>query len=188
MVEDAADVEAFADFSIEDAGGNKEAPKADKKEGQEAANATEKPNSGSGTAPPAAESNVQQPESTGERMQTTLERGPSIAPAAQKLALEKGIAISSIKGSGPGGRITAQDVEKAPKSAPAATATGAPAATYEDIPASSMRSESSAQLSRVLLASPAGKERISTGTPAERSAASSASPCSPRTRSSVISA
>ena len=154
MVEDAADVEAFADFSIEDAGGNKEAPKADKKEGQEAANATEKPDSGSGTAPPAAESNVQQPESTGERMQTTLERGPSIAPAAQKLALEKGIAISSIKGSGPGGRITKQDVEKAPKSAPAATATGAPAATYEDIPASSMRKTIAARLTESMNQNP----------------------------------
>ncbi|KAM0709452.1 hypothetical protein Q7P35_003491 [Cladosporium inversicolor] len=154
MVEDAADVEAFADFSIEDAGGNKDAPKADKKEGQEAANATEKPDSGSGTAPPAAESKVQQPESTGERMQTTLERGPSIAPAAQKLALEKGIAISSIKGSGPGGRITKQDVEKAPKSAPAATATGAPAATYEDIPASSMRKTIAARLTESMNQNP----------------------------------
>lgn len=155
MVEDAGDVEAFADFSIEDAGGNKDAPKADKKEGQEAANATEKPDSGSGTAPASAES-VQQPESTGERMQTTLERGPSIAPAAQKLALEKGIAISSIKGSGPGGRITKQDVEKAPKSAPtpAAAASGVPTATYEDIPATSMRKTIAARLTESMNQNP----------------------------------
>jgi pyruvate dehydrogenase E2 component (dihydrolipoamide acetyltransferase) len=155
LVEDAADVEAFADFSIEDAGGNKNAPKEDKEAGQEAANATEKPDSGSGTAPPSAESKVQQPESTGERMQTSLERGPSIAPAAQKLALEKGIAIGSIKGSGPGGRITKQDVEKA-KSAPtpAAAAAGAPTATYEDIPATSMRKTIAARLTESMNQNP----------------------------------
>jgi pyruvate dehydrogenase E2 component (dihydrolipoamide acetyltransferase) len=155
LVEDAADVEAFADFSIEDAGGNKNAPKEDKEAGQEAANATEKPDSGSGTAPPSAESKIQQPESTGERMQTSLERGPSIAPAAQKLALEKGIAIGSIKGSGPGGRITKQDVEKA-KSAPtpAAAAAGAPTATYEDIPATSMRKTIAARLTESMNQNP----------------------------------
>ena len=152
MVENAADVEAFADFSIEDAGGNKEGSMADKKEGQEAANASEKPGSGSGTAPPATQSNVQQPESTGERLQTTLERGPSIPPAARKLALEKGIALSSIKGSGPGGRITTQDVEKAPKSAPAAAATAT--ATYEDIPASSMRKTIAARLTESMNQNP----------------------------------
>ena len=154
MVEEASDVEAFADFSIEDAGGNKDAPKADKKEGQEASMATESPDSGSGTAPKKAESSsVEQPESTGERMQTTLERGPSIAPAAQKLALEKGIAISSIKGSGPGGRITKQDVEKA-KAAPAPATAGASAPTYEDIPASSMRKTIAARLTESMNQNP----------------------------------
>lgn len=138
MVEEASDVEAFADFSIEDAGGNKDTPKEEKKGGQEAAEATETPQSGSGTAPPAP---AQEPQSTGERLQTTLEREPSIAPAAKKLALEKGISISAIKGSGPGGRITQQDVEKAKTAAPtpAAAAAGAGAPTYEDAPASSMR-------------------------------------------------
>jgi len=154
MVEEASDVEAFADFSIEDAGGNKDAPKADKKEGQEASMATESPDSGSGTAPKKTESSsVEQPESTGERMQTTLERGPSIAPAAQKLALEKGIAISSIKGSGPGGRITKQDVEKA-KAAPAPATAGASAPTYEDIPASSMRKTIAARLTESMNQNP----------------------------------
>ncbi|KAM0712377.1 hypothetical protein Q7P37_011472 [Cladosporium fusiforme] len=141
MVEEASDVEAFADFTVEDAGGNKDAPKEEKKGGQEAANATEPPNSGSGTAPPSAESSAQEPQNTGERLQTALEREPSIAPAAKKLALEKGIAISSIKGSGAGGRITKQDVEKSKTAAPspAAAAAGAGAPTYEDTPASSMR-------------------------------------------------
>ena len=36
MVEEAGDVEAFADFTVEDAGGNKDAPKADKKEAHDA--------------------------------------------------------------------------------------------------------------------------------------------------------
>lgn len=147
MVEEASDVEAFADFSIEDAGGNKDAPKEEKKGGQEAAEATEPPNSGSGTAPPAAEP-AQEPKNTGERLQTVLEREPSIAPAAKALALEKGIAISAIKGSGPGGRITKQDVEKAKTAAPtpAAAAAGAGAPTYEDVPASSMRKTIAARL------------------------------------------
>ena len=53
LVEDAGDVSAFENFSLEDAGGEKAAPKEDKKGGQEAAEATESPDSGSGTAPPA---------------------------------------------------------------------------------------------------------------------------------------
>lgn len=151
MVEEASDVEAFADFSIEDAGGNKDAPKEEKKGGQEATESTEPPSNETGTAP----APPQQPESSGDRLQTVLERGPSIAPAAQKLALEKGIAISAIKGSGPGGRITKQDVEKAKAApTPAAAAAGASAATYEDIPASSMRKTIAARLTESMNQNP----------------------------------
>lgn len=156
MVEDAGDVEAFADFSIEDAGGNKEKPSEDKKGGQEAAEATEPPKSGSGTAPPAKEEApaAQEPESSGERLQTSLEREPSIAPAARKLALEKGVSISAIKGSGPGGRITKQDIEKYKPAATAAPAAAGAAPTYEDIPASSMRKTIASRLQQSMNQNP----------------------------------
>ncbi|KAK3068234.1 Component of pyruvate dehydrogenase complex, mitochondrial, partial [Coniosporium uncinatum] len=104
--------------------------------------------SGSETAPPPKEEapSAVESESTGSRLQTSLQREPSISPAAKKLALEKGVPISQIKGSGPGGRIVKEDIEKFKGAgggggAAAAPATsGAPAAaSYEDIPASSMR-------------------------------------------------
>ena len=50
------------------------------------------------------------------------------SPAAGKLAAEKGIDLSTIKGSGPGGRIVKDDLEGVSASAPA-TAAPAPAAT-----------------------------------------------------------
>lgn len=42
--------------------------------------------------------------------------GLKASPYARKLALEKGVDLTSIKGTGPGGRIVAQDVEAAPAS------------------------------------------------------------------------
>lgn len=56
--------------------------------------------------------------------------------AAQRLAKEKGVALSGLKGSGPGGKITEEDVKKAAGSAPAAAAA---AASYQDIPLTNMR-------------------------------------------------
>ena len=35
------------------------------------------------------------------------------SPLAKRLAAEKGINLAEIKGSGPGGRITTEDIEKA---------------------------------------------------------------------------
>ena len=58
-----------------------------------------------------------------------------ISPAAKALALEKGVSIKGLKGTGRGGQITKEDVEKFKPSAPAAAA----GATYEDIPLTSMR-------------------------------------------------
>ncbi|KAF2089521.1 dihydrolipoamide acetyltransferase component of pyruvate dehydrogenase [Saccharata proteae CBS 121410] len=139
MVEDASDVAAFESFSIEDAGGEKKPPADAPKE--EASESSEPPKTGSGTAPPAKESApaAQESESTGARLETALERQPAISPAATKLALEKGVPIGAIKGSGPGGRITTKDIESY-KPAAAAAGTGAAAAgAYEDTPASSMR-------------------------------------------------
>lgn len=77
-------------------------------------------------------------------------------PSARKLALEKGVPLGQVKGSGPEGRIVKADVEaykgtsSSSSSAAAKTPTSATSATpnkaapvapaeYEDIPASSMR-------------------------------------------------
>lgn len=157
MVEEGEDVSAFDSFTIEDAGGQK----APAKEGQ--SEASEPPASGSGTAPEAQEPKEsqesapapQESESTGERLQTSLERQPNVSPAAQKLALEKGVPISQVKGTGPGGRVTKQDIEKfkpASTAAPAAVAAGAP--TYEDIPASSMRKTIASRLTQSMNQNP----------------------------------
>ncbi|THW99490.1 dihydrolipoamide acetyltransferase component of pyruvate dehydrogenase [Aureobasidium pullulans] len=148
MAEEGTDVSAFDDFTVEDAGGES---KAKEGSGQEAANASEPPSNSSKTAPAPAESSpapqAQETESSGERLQTALQRQPKLSPAAQKLALEKGVAISQVKGTGRGGVITKEDIEKFKPAGPAAAApAGLP--TYEDVPASSMRKTIAARLTQ----------------------------------------
>lgn len=80
---------------------------------------------------------------------TTTEGGRiKASPLAKKIAADKGIDLSSLQGSGPGGRIVKADVENAkPSAAPAASGSeatkpaAAPAATLEalDLPVSNMR-------------------------------------------------
>ena len=141
-MEEGEDVSAFESFSVEDAGGDKPTPKPSK-EG-DASEASEPPNSNSGTAPStkgskdSAAPESYESESTGARLETSLDRQPSVSPAVQKLAAEKGVPLSDIKGSGPGGKITKQDIEKY-KSTGGTAAGASSLPTYEDIPASSMR-------------------------------------------------
>lgn len=139
MVEEGEDISAFESFSMDDAGGEKKAPKDAPKE--EASQSSEPSETGSSTAPPSSSIQSQESDSKGDRLETSLEREPKIAPAARKLALEKGVPVGSIKGTGPGGRITKEDVEKAQSATGATPATGGPGAApaYEDVPASSMR-------------------------------------------------
>ena len=84
--------------------------------------------------------------------------GVTVTPLARRLAGERGIDLSHIKGSGPHGRIVAADVEKA---APAtrAPATGASAAQvkalfegveYEEVPLDSMRATIAARLTEAV--------------------------------------
>lgn len=153
MVEEGTDISAFDSYTVEDAGGEKTAKEGS---GQEAANASEPPSNSSNTAPakestPAPE--PQESESTGERLETALQRQPKISPASQKLALEKGVPISKVKGTGPGGRVTKEDIEKFK---PAATAGAAPAgvSSYEDVPASSMRKTIAARLTQSMNENP----------------------------------
>ncbi|EEH42393.2 pyruvate dehydrogenase complex dihydrolipoamide acetyltransferase [Paracoccidioides brasiliensis Pb18] len=129
MVEEGTDITPFESFSLEDAGGEKaptlKQPEQPKEELKVAPAAPKEEST------PAAE---EEPVSTGERLQPSLDRESFIAPAVKALALERGVPLKDIKGTGPGGRVTKNDVEKYQ---PAGTAVSGP--PYEDIPASSMR-------------------------------------------------
>lgn len=125
-VEDKSDVAAFADFTAEDAGGSAapakaEAPKEEapaKEEAPKAAAAAPKAAAASSSAAPT------------DRI--------FASPRAKTIALDKGILLKEIKGTGPGGRIVAKDVESyTPKAAAPAAAPAA--ATYTDIPITTMR-------------------------------------------------
>lgn len=74
------------------------------------------------------------------------------SPIAKKIALERGIPLSKVKGSGPSGRILREDVEKfkaAPESATAAaSAPSVPASDYVDLPISNMRRTIGARLTQ----------------------------------------
>jgi pyruvate dehydrogenase E2 component (dihydrolipoamide acetyltransferase) len=77
-------------------------------------------------AKPAAGQGSQAPQvAQGERVK--------ISPLARKIAAEKGVQISSLRGSGPGGRIVARDVESG-ASQPGAPAAGAPAPAVAAVP------------------------------------------------------
>jgi pyruvate dehydrogenase E2 component (dihydrolipoamide acetyltransferase) len=73
------------------------------------------------------------------------------SPIAKKIALERGIPLSKIKGSGPEGRIIREDVEKykAPTDAGASAMTSsAQLPDYNDIPVSNMRRTIGARLTQ----------------------------------------
>jgi pyruvate dehydrogenase E2 component (dihydrolipoamide acetyltransferase) len=147
-VEDAADVSAFADFTAADASN---APATPTEEAAPAASAA----SAASEAPaaPAAEST---PAPASASSEAPYESRIKASPIAKLIALEQGIPLKDIKGTGPDGRIIKRDVEnyKPPvaAAAPAASATpAAPAPTkaapapvaaggeYEDVPISQMR-------------------------------------------------
>jgi pyruvate dehydrogenase E2 component (dihydrolipoamide acetyltransferase) len=146
MIAEGGDVSPFESFSIDDAGGEKAPQKSDAK--QEAAEASEPPQEDTGTAPPTSAGQstpeAQESDSSGEKLQTALDREMSISPLAKALALERGVPISQVKGTGPGGRITKADIEKFKPSGGAAPA-GA-AASYEDSTPTSMRKTIAARL------------------------------------------
>jgi pyruvate dehydrogenase E2 component (dihydrolipoamide acetyltransferase) len=77
-----------------------------------------------------------------------LSSGTYVTPLARRLASERGIDLTRVSGSGPHGRIVAQDVAQAVPSTGGATATGASAAqvkalyegvAYEEVPLDGMR-------------------------------------------------
>ncbi|RPA92199.1 pyruvate dehydrogenase [Choiromyces venosus 120613-1] len=131
VVEEGTDVSAFEDFTAESAGGEAKAPPSPK---EESPDSSEPPKS----SPQPVKS--EEPTSSGGRLETVLERDGRIvaSPLAKTIALEKGIALKDVKGTGEGGRITKADIENY-KSTGASSASSAPAAVSTDIPLTSMR-------------------------------------------------
>ncbi|CUS12754.1 unnamed protein product [Tuber aestivum] len=88
------------------------------------------------STPPVSE----EPTSSGGRLDTVMERDGRIiaTPLAKKIALEEGIALKGVKGTGEGGRITKADVENHKRTG-ASSASSAPATVSTDIPLTSMR-------------------------------------------------
>lgn len=120
---------------------SKQAPKEEK--------TPEPPKEDKSTPPPAPESKPA-PETKAE-----LPAGDRIfaSPIAKKIALERGIPLAQVKGTGPNGRIIREDVENfKPAAAPAATAAQPAAAEstadYIDIPLSNMRRTIGARLTQ----------------------------------------
>ncbi|KLU82446.1 dihydrolipoyllysine-residue acetyltransferase component-pyruvate dehydrogenase complex [Magnaporthiopsis poae ATCC 64411] len=131
LVEEGTDISAFEGFSLEDAGGAAKAPPKEEKNVEESSKAASTP-----TPTPAPEPD--NAPSSG-RLQTALDREPNISPAAKRLAIEKGVKIDGLKGTGKGGKITEEDVRKAASGASAGGTPAASGALYEDTPISGMR-------------------------------------------------
>jgi pyruvate dehydrogenase E2 component (dihydrolipoamide acetyltransferase) len=129
LVEEGTDISAFESFSLSDAGGNAAAPPAKEEKKSD--------DSGASSAPaPTTTPEPAQYASEG-KIQSALDREPNMSPAAKRLARENGVNISTLKGSGPGGRITEEDVKKA--SSGAGSGAVSAAASYVDTPLSNMR-------------------------------------------------
>ncbi|KAK3943213.1 2-oxoacid dehydrogenases acyltransferase-domain-containing protein [Diplogelasinospora grovesii] len=144
MVEEGTDVSAFEGFTLKDAGGEA-APPAPKEEKSESKS----------SEPAPAPTPAPEPEETGfsGKLQSALDREPNITAPAKRLAIEKGVPLSALKGTGPGGKITEEDVKKA-LSAPAAGAAVASGAAYEDTPISNMRKTIASRLKESMAENP----------------------------------
>ncbi len=134
-VEEEADVAAFKDFTLADAGESGDAAPAAAKEETPAKEET----TAAATTP--AKESAPAKKSTASASTDRI----IASPLAKKIALEKGISLKGVAGTGPHGRITAKDVENikpAPvaSSAPAsASASAESTASYTDIPLTNMR-------------------------------------------------
>jgi pyruvate dehydrogenase E2 component (dihydrolipoamide acetyltransferase) len=76
------------------------------------------------------------------------------SPIAKKIALERGIPLSKVKGTGPDGRIIREDIEKYKPELASAGAPTDPSADYVDIPLSNMRRTIAARLAESKVQSP----------------------------------
>ncbi|KAG5418021.1 LAT1 [Candida metapsilosis] len=138
-VEDASEVDAFESFTAADAGEAPKQPAPEKEEESKPKEEESKPK--------------EEPKKTESKPSSSSSGKPPgrifASPLAKTIALEKGISLKSVKGTGPHGRIVAKDLEglEPAQAAAAAAAPGASAtttvtsagATYEDIPLTNMR-------------------------------------------------
>jgi pyruvate dehydrogenase E2 component (dihydrolipoamide acetyltransferase) len=157
MVEDEGSVEAFKEFTIDDAGGAKAPPKPSAEEEKPAEK--EEPKE---SKEPKEEQKDSAPKKESKDETPAPDFGGPIAasPIARRLALERGVPLKSIKGTGPGGRIIKADIEKyTPASTTSAPATAAPGAQpsdqgYTDIPLTGMRKAIAKRLSESMFTKP----------------------------------
>lgn len=129
MVDSKDDVAAFAGFTAASAGAAAAAPKA---AAPQAAAPAQAPTPAA--APKAAAPKAAPRAAPGSRV--------IASPLAKKMALEAGVGLAGVAGSGPGGRIVAADVERLIASgggAPAASATAAASGPFVDIVNSNIR-------------------------------------------------
>lgn len=126
-VEESADVSAFESFTAEDASGSAPAAKPEETKAEE-------PKSDASSAPASSEA---APAKAAPSSTSSVSRIIA-SPLAKTIALDKGISLKNIKGTGPNGRIVAKDVENF-KPAEAAPVAGPTAASFEDIPITGMR-------------------------------------------------
>ncbi|KAK4183414.1 2-oxoacid dehydrogenases acyltransferase-domain-containing protein [Podospora australis] len=143
LVDEGTDVSAFENFTLKDAGGEASAPPPPKETKSESES----------SAPTPAPTPAPEPEETGSsgRLETALDREPNISAVAKRLAIESGVPLKGLKGTGPGGKITEEDVKKA-KSAPGPAA--AATASYVDIPISGMRKTIASRLKESMAENP----------------------------------
>lgn len=161
MVEDESSVEAFKDFTIDDAGGAKPPSKPQQAEQPEKEETKEEVKE---EEPQKEEPKKESKPEPSKKESATPEFGGPIAasPIARRMALEQGIPLKQIKGSGPGGRIIKADIEKytpsaaaAAAPAPSTDAAGAqPGQGFTDIPLTGMRRTIAKRLSESMFTAP----------------------------------
>ncbi|KAH9037298.1 dihydrolipoamide acetyltransferase [Lactarius hengduanensis] len=139
-------------------------------EGDDLSGAAELAASASEEAPPTPKEKAPEPPKSpapsNEASPSTTSAKPELAkgdrifasPIAKKIALERGIPLSKVKGSGPEGRIIREDVEKYKPELASSTAgpstPGDPSADYTDIPLSNMRRTIAARLAESKVQAP----------------------------------
>jgi pyruvate dehydrogenase E2 component (dihydrolipoamide acetyltransferase) len=149
MVEEGTDIAPFGSFTLEDAGDKAPSAASSTKEAPDASKGPGDDTSKLGL-PTEEEYRLAavEPDATGEKLQPSLDREPLISPVAKALALEQGVPIKTLKGTGRGGQITKEDVEKYK---PSTTAAGP---SYEDIPLTFMRKTIASRLQQSIRENP----------------------------------